>query len=286
MRFSLLPRKKDTDKRAYGHVLVVAGSRSYPGAAILTATAALRAGAGLVTLAGPQSMRPALFKRFPAEIMPVFLPETPQGSLSERAFTLIKKLVRERGINAVALGPGLTHEHSTSSLVRKLVAALDVAIVLDADGLNAFKGHAQALQKHRASLVLTPHAGEFERVFGRARPPSPRERALLAKRLSKLYDGVLVLKGHRTLVAWRDKIFWNTTGNPGMAKGGSGDVLTGILAAFIAQGLDPFQASVWAVYFHGRAGDLAVRQTGELSLTASDLIDFLPKVFAGKRSLE
>ena len=285
MKFPLLPRKKETDKRAYGHVLVLAGSRSYPGAAILTASAALKAGAGLVTLATSVSAAPAVFKRFPPEVMPVFLPETKEGAVGERAFSVIQKIIAARAVNAAAIGPGLTHGDSTSALVRKLVARLSVPAVLDADGLNAFRGCSNELARHQAPLILTPHRKEFERLFREPWPESEKKRASLAKKLSRLYDGVLVLKSHKTLVLLRDKMIWNATGNPGMAKGGSGDVLTGIIAAFLAQGLEPFQAAAWGVYFHGRAGDLAVKKTGELSLTASDLIDFLPKAFRWSSSV-
>lgn len=274
MRFPLLPRKKNTDKRSYGHVLVVAGSRDYPGAALLTARAALAAGAGLVTLATPASIRTAVLKKFPPEVMPVFFEGPPLSKL--------QRLIRERRINALAVGPGLGRVPATSRWVRALVRTAPVPVVLDADGLNAFKGRSAQLKKHRAPLVLTPHEREFERLFSQPWPKSGEKRASLAKELSRLYDGVLVLKSHKTLTASRDKIVRNGTGNPGMAKGGSGDVLTGIIAAFLAQGLDPFKAAAWGVHFHGKAGDLAVREKGELSLTASDLIAFLPKVFASR----
>lgn len=279
MRFTLLPRKKNTDKSAYGHVWVIAGSKSYPGAALLTAGAALKAGAGLVTLATSSSAQGAILKRFPLEVMPVFLPETGNGSISSSAFSVIKRHILKRRVNTVALGPGLTREPSTSKLVRRVVAGLSVPIVLDADGLNAYKGHLKALKAHAGPLVLTPHRREFERLFAQALPRAKKRAGELAKKLSRFYDVVLVLKGSRTLVAYHDKLVWNSTGNPGMAKGGSGDVLTGIIAAFIAQGLDPFEAAVWAVHFHGQAGDLAVREKSELSLTAGDIIDSLPKVF-------
>ncbi len=267
MRFPLLPRKKNTDKRSYGHALIVAGSEAYPGAAILTARAALASGAGLVTLASPASIRTALLKKFPPEVMPVFFKEPPVPKL--------RKLIRERRINALAIGPGLGRLPRTSRWVRALAQTSGVPVVLDADGLNAFCGRVSLLKRHRAPLVLTPHAGEFARLFGRAWPKAPKKRAELAKRLSRSYDVVLVLKGPGTLVVYRDRMAWNKTGNPGMAKGGTGDALTGIIAAFIAQGMDPFKAAVWGVYFHGKAGGLAAKRTGVLSLTASDLIDSL-----------
>ncbi len=264
-------------------MLVIAGSRIYPGAALLTAGAAVRAGAGLVTLATSSSTQGAILRRFPPEVMPIFLPETKTGSVSEKAFAMILGTMAKRRVHVVALGPGLTHETSTSKLVRRLVSRLHLPIVLDADGLNAFKGQLKVLKSHGGALVLTPHRREFERLFEELVPASRKKLGELAKKLSKFYNAVIILKGHRTLVAYHDKLVWNSTGNAGMAKGGSGDVLTGIVAAFIAQGLDLFQAAVWAVYFHGKAGDLAVREKGELSLAPSDLIEFLPKAFAANR---
>ena len=272
--FPLVPRKKESDKTAYGHVLAVAGSDVYPGAALLTARAALLAGSGLVTLAVPGLIRAAVLKKFPPEVMPLFYKNAPTP--------LLLKTIRQRRINALALGPGLGREAGTSRWVRGLVRAAGVPIVLDADGLNAFKGRSQELKKRRGPLVLTPHEREFQRLFGASVPASLSKKAALAKKLSKSCDSVIVLKGHKTLVVYRDRTFTNGTGNPGMAKGGSGDVLTGVIAAFIAQGMHPFQASVWGVYFHGKAGDMGVKQTSEMSLTATDLIEFLPKSFLKK----
>ncbi len=265
--FPLLPRKKDSDKSRFGHVLVIAGSLGMPGAARLVSEACARSGAGLVTVALPKSVLKSFARKSIPEVM-----------LADRA-KLAPLLKR---VNCLAVGPGLGREERTFSLVRKLVRTSGLPIVLDADGLNAFKGDAARLKKHRAALVLTPHRGEFERLFGRPWPSKESERAVLAKKLSRFYDVVLVMKGHRTLVAGGGDFYRNTTGNPGMAKGGSGDVLTGMIAAFIAQGLKPFPAAAWAVHFHGRAGDLAARQKGELSLLPSDLIDALPRAF-GRR---
>lgn len=276
--FPLLPRKKNTDKRDYGHVLVVAGSAEYPGAALLTARAALVSGAGLVTLAVPTSIKAAVLGKFPPEIMPVFYKGSPTA--------LLKKIIRQRRVNALAVGPGLGRHPSTSKWVRAFVRTARAPLVLDADGLNAFKGRPGELKGHPGALVLTPHAGEFERLFGRPLPKDASKRAELAKNLSRSYDVVLVLKGPATLTVYRDRMASNRTGNPGMAKGGSGDVLTGILAAFIAQGMDSFKAAVWGVHFHGKAGDAAVRKTGQLSLTASDLIRALPATFGKTSSLE
>jgi len=277
--FRLLPRKKNSEKGKFGHVLVIGGSRGMTGAPLLTGEAALRSGSGLVTLAVPRGLTQAVGRRALRELMFLPLPETAEGSLSGSARPPIERFIKKRHIRVLALGPGVSQVNQTQELVRNLVLRFDGAIVLDADGLNAFAGAPEALRKHKGQLVLTPHRREFERLFERRWPEREAVRVMLAKKLSTLYDGVLVLKGYRTLVVSGLRVYRNTTGNPGMAKGGSGDALTGVIAAFLAQGLGPFEAAAWAVYFHGRAGDLAARKTGELSLLAGDLIASLPAAF-------
>lgn len=285
-RFPLLPRKKNSQKSDFGHVVIVAGSRRMTGAAILAATAALRSGAGLTTLAGPQSRLEVFQRRMPPEVMFLPLPETPAGSLSVRALRPLQDYIRLRRVNALAVGPGLSSEPQTQRLVRGLVANGRVPMVLDADGLNAFAGRARELARAPGPLVLTPHDREFTRLFGEHVPGAREARVRLAKKTAGRYHGVLVLKGSGTVVAEHGRFFVNSTGNPGLAKGGSGDVLTGVLGAFLAQGLRPFEGAAWAVYVHGRAADLAVRRTGQLALTASDVIDFLPKAFGRSVLLE
>ena len=282
-RFPLIPRKKESDKSRYGHVLVLAGSRTMSGAPQLVSRACLASGAGLLTVGLPQSIRGVFSKRALAEAMCLPLPETSSGTLNASAYPKIVSFIRSRKVSVLALGPGLSHEGGVTSLVRKLVKTVNIPIVLDADGLNAFKGKGGELKKHRGPLVVTPHRKEFERLFSKKWPESRGARAALAKKLSRLYDVSIVLKGHRTLVVEGGRVYENRTGNPGMAKGGSGDVLTGILAAFIAQGLSPFKAAAWAVYFHGKAADLAVKSKGELGLLAGDIIDALPQVFRRKK---
>ncbi|MBI3315398.1 MAG: NAD(P)H-hydrate dehydratase [Candidatus Omnitrophica bacterium] len=277
-KFPLLPRKKNSDKRNYGHALVLAGSRGLTGAAILASRAALVSGAGLTTLGCAASLQ-SLFSRSLVEVMTLGLPSTTNGALSIAGYSRIMAFIRSRGVNSIALGPGLGCAPSTVSLVRRLVSNAPVPIVLDADGLNAFRHSAKLLKTHRGPLVLTPHEREFERVFATAWPRGRKTRATLAKKLSKIYDGVLVLKGPGTLVVSGGSVYENPTGNPGMAKGGAGDVLTGVIASFIGQGLDVFRAACWGVYCHGLAADLAVKETGELALTASDILKFLPKAF-------
>ncbi|MGH7197368.1 MAG: NAD(P)H-hydrate dehydratase [Candidatus Omnitrophota bacterium] len=281
-KFPLLPRKKRTDKSDYGHVLVLAGSKGLSGAAKLASRAALVSGSGLVTLGVPQSLE-GLMARALTEVMPLGLPETKGGALSPSAYGKIAGFIKKRKINALAVGPGLSQDVRTGSLVRKLVKNAVVPVVLDADGLNSFRKRVSLLRGRKTSLVLTPHQREFERLFGKPWPENEDARIRLAKKLSRFYDVVLLLKGHRTLVVHGDRVYVNKTGNPGMAKGGTGDVLTGIIASFIAQGLDPFSAAVWAVTVHGRAGDAAAKVKGQLGLVASDLIDHLPGVL---KSLE
>lgn len=270
-RFPLLPRKKNTDKTTYGHALIAAGSRSMPGAAAIVSRACLASGAGLVTAALDRSLQKQS-SVIPPEAMRLW-------TAGAHAQTRVLRYIKERRVNVCAVGPGLTVEKNAQKLARALVRSVRVPVVLDADGLNAFRGRAEELKKRRAALVLTPHHKEFERLFGIRVPARPAEQARLAKKLARLYDGVLVLKGHRTVVTDGVRSYVNSTGNPGLAKGGSGDALTGVITAFIAQGLQPFKAACWAVYFHGRAADLAVRKTGQLGLTATDIIEFLPKAF-------
>ncbi len=276
-KFPLLPRKPDTDKSHYGHVFVLAGSRDFPVASVLASLAALRAGSGLVTLGTTKSLQYVMLRDMP-EVMRIGLSETPTGSISAQSLEEILKCVEERGVTSVLIGPGLSRGPGTCNLVQKLVQNLQLPVVLDADGLNSFKGKEQLLKNHKASLVLTPHKKEFERLFAKKLPDEMSQKASLAKSLSKLYHVVLVLKGHQTLVVEGDRVYKNTTGNAGMASGGTGDVLGGVIAAFMAQGLSPFDASMWGVYWHGKAGDSAVKKTGELGLTATDILYALSTV--------
>ena len=248
------------------------------GAAVLASRGAIRSGAGLVTLGVPKSLEPRVAKNL-LEVMQLGLPETKDGTLSLEAYDKVREFIKKRRVSCLALGPGLSRQKETVRLVRKLVAQVEIPIVLDADGLNAFEGQKAGLKKHCGPLVLTPHAGEFERLFGRKLPQAPVARGALAKKLSKFYDVVLVLKGAPTLVVSGQKAVSNPTGNPGLAKGGAGDVLTGVISAFIAQGLKPFDAAAWGVYFHGLAADLAVKDKTQIGLLAGDVIEFLPKAF-------
>lgn len=268
-------RAADSHKGNYGHVLVIAGSCGYTGAAYLTGQAALRAGSGLVTLAVGKSIYPVMaLKLTEVMVRPFF--ETRDYSLSLLAEKDIIALAER--CDVVAIGPGISQNKETQSLVRNLIAKIARPIVVDADGLTALVGHCAALKNAKGALVMTPHQGEMARLIGKTAEEVQAARKEVALQFAAEYNTVLVLKGHRTIVARPGGEYYvNLTGNAGMATAGSGDVLTGIVASFIGQGADAFSAAVMAVYFHGLAGDLAVKEKGPLGLIASDLLDKLPE---------
>ncbi len=240
-RHSILsPRPPESHKGDFGHVLVIGGSVGKAGAPALAGIAALRSGAGLVTVACPKSVQPTI-AAFTPEIMTEPLPETATGALAESALEGIEQLLQ--GKDAVVLGPGLSRHTETGNLVRKLLPKLNqVKIVLDADGLNAFAGHPQELRSE-GLLVLTPHPGEMSHITGISIAEIQRDRLRIARQVAKDCSAIVVLKGHRTLTASPNGEVWvNMSGNPGMAKGGSGDVLAGILGALLARRLDGTRA--------------------------------------------
>lgn len=269
-------RQPDSHKGDYGHALVIAGSLGYTGAAYLTSQAALLAGAGLVTLAVGKSIHGILAAKL-VEVMvrPFF--ETRDASLSLMALKDLLAFCEK--CNVVALGPGISQNKETQELVRNLIAKIDKPIVLDADGINAMTGHVDPLKKARSGLILTPHPGEMARLTGRDVSEIQKDRNNVALGFAREYNIVLVLKGHETIVADpAGQLFVNTTGNAGMASGGTGDVLTGMIAAFLAQGCEPFDAAALGTYFHGLAGDIAAKEKGLLSLIATDILNKLPEV--------
>ena len=257
-----LPRRcADTHKGDYGRLFILAGSRGYTGAAALCARSAVRGGAGLVTLAVPEDIYPiAAVKCDEAMVWP--LPED-DGSVLEKA----------RGCGAALIGPGLGQGERASRLVPELLRTLDCPVILDADGLNIVSKHIDVLDARTGETVLTPHEGEFARL---ALCPLPvRDRVGMARQFARAHRCTLVLKGHRTVTAFPDgTCAVNPTGHPGMAKGGSGDVLAGLLAALVVQGIGcAVPAAVW---LHGRAGDLAAEEKGEYGMTPSDMIEQIP----------
>lgn len=261
--FSLPRRRRDAHKGDFGRVYLMAGSVGFTGAPVLASNAAVRCGAGLVFLGVPEEIWAVTASRC-LEAMPHPLP---------RDFdTLLDRIAR---CDAALIGPGLGGGKETAARVRVLNERLDLPLVLDADGLNAFIDCPDALDGRRAPRVLTPHEGEFARLTGCSLPVSDRTGA--AQSFAAKHGCTVVLKGRRTVTAAPDGRVWiNTTGNPGMAKGGSGDVLAGMIVALIGQGFPPPEGAAMAVWLHGRAGDLAAGALGEYGMTPGDLLSYLP----------
>jgi NAD(P)H-hydrate epimerase len=274
----LAPRARDAHKGIFGHVLVLGGSPGLTGAPALAALGALRSGAGLATVGCSRAVQPVVAGHSPC-IMTLPLPDTAGGALSHAA--LAPALRFSSRCRAVVVGPGLGRDLDTGEFVRSFVSSVESATVVDADGLNLLAGRAESLKSAPGSFVITPHPGEAGRLLRLpASAPIPKDRRKAVADLAALTGSVAVLKGHRTLVCDGERLFENRTGNPGMATGGTGDVLAGVIAALLAQGMDPFDAAVLGVAVHGRAGDLAARAMGQVSLIASDLLDHLPAAFS------
>lgn len=268
-------RKKDSHKGTYGHLLVVAGSLGKSGAAVLAGRAGLRMGAGLVTVATASGALAAVARGM-AELMTEPLAETPEGTISREALPRVIGLLK--GKDGILLGPGLSAVPSTAEFVLGLIPRIKVPAVIDADGLNILASGPEALRRLRAPAVLTPHPGEFARLTGRSSGDVLKYRLELVPAFAEKYGVHLVLKGYRTLTACPDgRVFVNPTGNPGLATGGSGDVLGGMIASQIVQEKDLLGAVLSAVYVHGLSADLAVAALGEKSLTAGDVIRWLPR---------
>jgi len=269
---SLPERPRDGHKGTFGHVLCLAGSRDYPGAAVLTTRAALRGGAGLATLGYPGSLHTVIASHLVCEIG-IALPER-DGVLGRDAMEQALTLADER--DAVALGPGITCTHEAVVFVRGIALRSERPLVLDADGLNAFEGHAGDLRDAAGPRVLTPHPGEASRLLGISTSAVSANRDDAARELAELTGATVLLKGAGTIVSDGERRHVCETGNPGMATGGSGDVLTGLVAALLAQGMNTFDAAVLGAHLHGAAGDLAAADLGEHGLIASDVLDRLP----------
>lgn len=280
----LAPRNLEGNKGSYGHVLVIGGSLGKAGAAAMAGFAALRAGAGLSAVAVPLSVL-ATVASFHPEIMTEPLAETQEGTISLRALGPgLDHLLEQKTL--IAIGPGISRNSETAEFVRTVVKGRKTAMVVDADGLNAFEGATDKLNGAGRTVVITPHPGEMARLTGLSIAEIQANRLKVARDFAREHELMVVLKGHRTLVAAPDGTVWvNPTGNPGMATGGTGDILTGIVAGMTAQHPQrALEATVLAVYLHGLAGDLACEAVGENSLVATDLLRFLPQAFAKMRN--
>jgi hydroxyethylthiazole kinase-like uncharacterized protein yjeF len=268
-------RLSDAHKGDFGHLMVVAGSPGKAGAAIMAARGALRAGAGLVSVATPNNIVPIIQSQV-VEAMAVPSAESIEGTLGIGSEEELLKAMGK--MTAVAIGPGLSTHYETVQAVRNLIKRLTIPAVIDADGLNALVGFLDILKRVKASMILTPHPGEMGRLLGISSDEVQRDRIEIAAAFARKYRVTVVLKGAATVVAtpygW---VYVNSTGNPGMASGGTGDVLTGMIGSFLAQGYSASQAACLGVYLHGRAGDLAAEEKGEASMIAGDLIEKLPQ---------
>jgi len=270
-------RKSNAYKNQFGHVLVLAGSARMLGAAALTSLSAIRSGAGLVTLGIPKSLNAPAQKKISDTIMTFPLKETGKQTLALAAFTQIKDSYASYDV--IAIGPGLSKNPSTQRLIRKIIETSPLPLIIDADALSALCGHLGSLTKTETTKILTPHPGEMARLIGRKKNTVEKNRKDIAGTFSKKHNCILLLKGAKTIVASpAGKIYTNTTGNAGMATAGSGDVLTGMIVAFAAQGLSGFEAAKYGAYLHGKAGDLAAKSKTQLSMIASDIIDHIPTV--------
>ena len=270
---ALPKRKTDGHKGTFGKVLVVGGAVGYTGAPYLTASAAVRSGCGLVYLGVPAAIWAAEAAKC-VSAMPFPLADK-DGALSHKALPDIYKKLN--GCDVLALGPGLARTSHTEKLVWDLLTEVQQPIVLDADGINALEGHIDVLDRRKGRVtILTPHDGEFARLGGSL----AQGRIAAARSFAQNHSCILVLKGHRTVIATPEgNVLVNTTGNSGLAKGGSGDVLTGMIASLVAQGATAVQAAALGVWMHGRAGDFAAERLTEYAMTPADVIEFLPDVF-------
>jgi len=282
-RACLPPRRPDMHKGDAGRVLVIAGARGYSGAAALASLGALRAGAGLVYLAVPASLQ-ALMDAKCTEVITLGMPETPAGSLSAVAMEEIADLAAN--CDAVALGPGLSRHPNTATLVQMALRQIEKPLVLDADGLNCVADVGpERLGARVSATVITPHPGELSRLLEVPIEQLQGDRLGAARQAAATLRVVTVLKGAGTIVAAQDGSAWvNTTGSSALASGGTGDVLTGIVAAFVAGGASPEEAAIAAVYYHGLAGELAAARGNERAVIASDLLATLGEALSAEET--
>ena len=270
-----LPRPLDAHKGHTGHLLVIAGSTGKTGAAVMTAMSAMRAGVGLVTLGIPASLNPIL-EIHVTEAMTEPLPETKEGVLGEASFNRIMALLSDK--KCLAIGPGIGTNPETKMLVQRLLQESKKPMVIDADGLNCLIGRTEILKNFEKPIVLTPHPGEMSRLIGTTAADVQKDRIKCARNFAEKFNVHVVLKGARTVVAHPDgRVFINPTGNPGMASGGMGDVLTGVIAGFIAQGHSPELAAHAGVYLHGAAADSLAKNKGSFGYLATDVMNTLPE---------
>ncbi len=274
-RGMILPRYPDSHKGDYGHLMIIAGSPGKAGAAAMAAMGALRAGAGLVSVASPESMVP-IIQRLCMEAMCIPAAEGIDGTIGMGAEDELVRVSSK--MSACAIGPGLTSHPETAQVVKNVIQRLNIPMVIDADGINALIGSLDILKRSKAAAVLTPHPGELGRLLGSSPDEVQKDRIKIASDFAVRHKVILVLKGAGTVIATPDgEAFVNSTGNPGMATAGTGDVLTGMIGGLLAQGYGPLDAACLAVYLHGLAGDLSAAEKTEMGMIAGDVIEKIPK---------
>lgn len=272
----LSPREPETNKNDFGRVLAVCGSKSYCGAPYFAAMGAVRAGSGIVTLAVPDSIHAILAVKLNE---PTFQALTADQNGQIADFSELDM----RGKAAILAGPGLGLGESIVQGICELVQTAKVPIILDADGINALAGHINVLERAERPVVLTPHMGEFARICDVPKD-APEQMAL---DFAQKHNCVLLLKGHTTIIASPEgRVMYNPFGNPGMAKGGCGDVLSGIILSLLGQGVEPFEAAACGAYIHSRAGDLCANDMGEYGMTPTDMLSYIPQVLRPLNSRE
>jgi hydroxyethylthiazole kinase-like uncharacterized protein yjeF len=275
---------RNINKGTYGHVLVFAGSKAVAGAPVMVAEAAMRTGAGLVTLVVPESIRIPVMSRVSSAVMTRALPENTHGNFGNNSSAVSLLLIRKA--TSVAIGPGIGLEAETFFFLKAMIENCSLPLVLDADALTLLSREpdrgASLMKRRQAPSILTPHPGEMARLLGLTTPVVQADRIHAVMTAAKTYACVVMLKGAGTLIATPDgSLYENPTGNPGMATGGTGDVLTGVVAALLSQKLEPFPAAFVGAYLHGLAGDLAAKSIGTFTgLIATDVIAHLPKAIA------
>jgi len=268
---ALLPdRKLNSHKGNYGKLLLLCGSKGYTGAAYLSAMGALRVGAGLVYLGVPESIYAVEAVKL---IEPIVFPLADEkGMLSESAFNQISD--RLHGIDAVLLGPGLGNSSGVSAIVTAVLSQFSGPVIVDADGINVLKCHKNILRDRTAPTIITPHEGEFQRFTGKC----ISDRVASAVELAKELDIIVVLKGHNTVITDGNVCYMNKTGNPGMAVGGSGDLLAGMITGLVGQGIAPLDAAASGVWLHGAAGDRCAEELGQYAMLPSDMLGVLSRL--------
>lgn len=279
---NIFKRNQKSFKNNFGHILVIAGSYNMPGAAVLCANSAITSGAGLVTIAFPKSAYPVIAKNIKPEIMLLPLEEK-NGTFSKSAQNKILKFIEKRKITSVAIGCGTGKSSSVKNLILSIIKKFDIYVTIDADGLNSLEGRQKnsiikEFKNSKSKIIVTPHPKEFERISGIKYKEDNNYRKQITKTFAKNNDIICLLKGHKTVVSDGNKIYVNNTGNAGMATAGSGDVLAGIISAFVCiENKDLLLKVATAVFVHGLAGDFAAKEKTQVSMTASDIIDNIYK---------